>query len=193
MVRSRALLVPFLTVLVLGTTSCELVNRSLEDFFACGNYGDPDVTDFSTSDAVFRGTWSGTVEDWPVIGATTDLTLDADATIEDADGYTITGTFQLGADPDLALTGSVDGGCAETYVASAAGTLEPATSPPPGARLNAEAGDVDAPVWKLRAEWWAYAPDDQDRATIVLSVEHVDANGDVTFWTDLDLTRTVYP
>ena len=130
MLRSRVLLVPLLGVLVLGTSSCDLVNRGLEDRFGtCGTY-DPLETDVSTSEAVFRGTWSGTVDDWPVFGDATDLTLDVDVTFEDADGYTITGTFQLGTDPELALIGSVDGGCDETYVTSAASTLEPESMPP---------------------------------------------------------------
>lgn len=121
------------------------------------------TVDFAASSEILRGTWQGTIGDYPAEGMDSLLTLDLTASYGDAKTYVGSGAFVLGAEGALALTGTVHGGCGERYVAggaSAAGpaqaegdVLAPSSAPPP-ARLMAEVRDAGgALVWTAQAGW----------------------------------------
>ena len=146
-------------VLPLALSSCVLAEYVLGVRDGCTEY--TRSVDFATSSAVLRGAWQGTVDDYPAEGATSTLALDLTASYVDAKTYTVSGTFALGAEEALALTGTVHGGCSERYLAgdaTAAGlpqvegdVLAPSSAPPP-VGLMAEVRDTGgALVWTARA------------------------------------------
>jgi hypothetical protein len=146
-------------VLPLVLSSCVLAEYVLGIRDGCTEY--TRSVDFATSSAVLRGAWQGTVGDYPAEGATNTLTLDLTASYVDAKTYTVSGTFALGAEEALALTGTVHGRCAERYAegdATAAGlpqvegdVLAPSSAPPP-VLLIAEVRDASgALVWTALA------------------------------------------
>jgi hypothetical protein len=142
-------------------SSCVLAEYVLGIRDGCTEY--TRAVDFAASSEILRGTWQGTVRDYPAEGGDSSLTLDLTASYGDAKNYAVSGTFALGAQEALALTAAVHGGCGERYVAvdaSAAGpaqsegdVLAPSSAPPP-VRLMAEVRDAGgALVWTAQAEW----------------------------------------
>lgn len=145
--------------LPLVLSSCVLAEYVLGIRNGCMEY--TRSIEFATSSAVLRGAWQGTVDDYPAEGEASTLALDLTASYVDARTYTVAGTFALGAEETLALTGTVDGGCGERYVpgdATSAGlpqvegdVLAPSSAPPP-ASLAAEVRDASgALVWTAQA------------------------------------------
>jgi hypothetical protein len=142
-------------------SSCVLAEYVLGIRDGCTEY--TRAVDFASSSEILRGTWQGTVGDYPAEGVDSSLTLDLTASYGDAKTYTVSGTFALAAEEALVLTAAVHGGCGERYVAgdaSAAGpaqfegdVLAPSSAPPP-VRLVAEVRDAGgARVWNAQAEW----------------------------------------
>lgn len=146
-------------VLPLVLSSCVLGEYLLGVRDGCTEY--TRSVDFATSSAVLRGSWQGTVDDYPAEGVASTLTMDLTSSYVDVRTYTVSGTFVVGAEEALALTGTVHGGCGERYLAgdaAAAGlpqvegdVLAPSSAPPP-VSLSAEVRDASgALVWTARA------------------------------------------
>ncbi|MFO8149304.1 MAG: hypothetical protein R6T93_03320 [Trueperaceae bacterium] len=157
----RALATILAAALPAVLSSCVLAEYVLGIRDGCTEY--TRAVDFAASSEILRGTWQGTVGDYPAEGVDSTLTLDLTANYGDAKTYTVSGTFTLGAEEALALTGGVHGGCGERYaagVASAAGpavvggdAVVPSSAPPP-VGLSADIRDASgALVWTAQAQW----------------------------------------
>lgn len=191
MLMRRWAIVPLLAVLALATSGCDLFPRLLGVPTDCQPEDIPNLA-FGSSERIFRGTWTGVLVDWPNEGDSQDVTMEVQATYVDDSGYTVEGTFQLGTDPALDLTGEVTGGCFQQYDPAAADSIESA-SLPTRSSLDADVRDVDTLVWRLDADVTFFTPDDQDRATVEILAERLDASGDAVFSDTFLATRTNLP
>lgn len=152
-------------VLPLLLSSCVLAEYLLGIRDGCTEW--TRTVDFAASSEILGGTWQGTVADYPTEGADATLTLALTATYGDEEHYAVAGTFALGTDEALTLTGTVDGRCSERYRAGGATSgaptrqegdvVAPASAPPP-AGLEAEVRDAEGVlVWEARASWGGVA------------------------------------
>ena len=174
--------------LAVSASSCDLPRRILGVPDDC----EPRDVVVPTSDELFAGTWHGVLDDWPSSGDRRDVTLSVAATYDTESRYAVAGPFEVNAAPALALTGTVSGGCFERYLPASGSALTPA-SLPPSVLLSAEVRDADTLVWRVWADPMAFTPDAQDRATVELWVERVDASANVVFSTPVTVTRTELP
>ena len=108
---------------------------------------------------VLKGTWEGSVANYPQTGDSAPLRLDLIAHYLGEQTYGVLGAFTLGGAESRRLEGTVSGGCFQTYVQSSAvthhpnDTLEVASAPPPP-RLEAQVFDKNgALLWRLDSGW----------------------------------------